>query len=148
MADSLHPDSDDCFHCPRCDQPCPVTYQTGAWLAPAAEPTPSGQDRPQRAGDLDASIQQALRRLDEAVAGDPDDLASLPADIERASVAVGGAGGCCRPKHRRSHCCGSPRLSVATTAQQGELGFTATVVSLPARGRPPRRPPAGPVLRM
>ena len=71
LADSLHPDPDDCFHCPQGDQPCPVTYQPGAWLAPPAEPTAAVQDRIQRSDDLDASIQQALRRLYEAMGGDP-----------------------------------------------------------------------------
>ena len=63
-----------------------------AWLAPSAEPTAAVPGRPYRADELDASIQQALRRLYEALAGDPDDLAGLPADIERAWVAGGGAG--------------------------------------------------------
>ena len=71
MADAPHPDPDDCFHCPKGDEPCPVTYQPGAWLAPPTEPTAALQDRPQRSDDLDASIHQALRRLYEAVAGDP-----------------------------------------------------------------------------
>ena len=72
MADSPPSDPDDCFHCPQGDQPCPVTYQPGAWLAQLpAESTRAVQDRPQRSGDLDASIQQALRRLYEAMAGDP-----------------------------------------------------------------------------
>jgi hypothetical protein len=68
MADSLPPDPGDCFHCPQGDKPCPVTYQPGAWLA---ESTPAGQDRPHRSGDIEASIQEALRKLHEAVAGDP-----------------------------------------------------------------------------
>ena len=47
MADSPHPDPDDCFHCPQGDKPCPVTYQPGEWLAqPPAEPTAAGQGRP------------------------------------------------------------------------------------------------------
>ena len=72
MADSPHPDPDDCFHCPQGDKPCPVTYQPGAWLAQLpAEPTAAVQDRPHRYDDIDASIQQALRKLHEAVAGDP-----------------------------------------------------------------------------
>ena len=72
MADSLHPDPDDCFHCPQGDKPCPVTYQPGAWLAqPPAEPKAAGQGRPQRPDEIDASIQQALRRLYEAMGGDP-----------------------------------------------------------------------------
>jgi hypothetical protein len=71
MADSPHPDPDDCFHCPQGDKPGPVAYQPGAWLAPPAEPTPAGQDRPHRSDDVDASIQQALLKLYEAVAGDP-----------------------------------------------------------------------------
>ena len=72
MADSTQPDPDDCFHCPQGDKPCPVTYQPGAWLAPPpAEPTAAVQDHPQRPDDLDASIQQALRRLYEAIADDP-----------------------------------------------------------------------------
>jgi hypothetical protein len=72
MANSPHPDPDDCFHCPQGDKPCPVTYHPGAWLAqPPAEPTPAGQGRPRRPDDLDASIQQALRRLYEAMADDP-----------------------------------------------------------------------------
>ena len=84
MADSLPPDPGDCFHCPQGDKPCPATYQPGAWLAqPPAEPTAAGQDRPQRPDDLDASIQQALHRLYEAMAGAPGNLASLPTDIER-----------------------------------------------------------------
>ena len=33
MADSLHPDPDECLHCPQGDKPCPATYQPGAWLA-------------------------------------------------------------------------------------------------------------------
>ena len=71
MADSLHSDPDNCFHCPQGDKPCPVTYQPGAWLAPPTEPTAAVPDRPCRAHELDASIQQALRRLYEAMAGDP-----------------------------------------------------------------------------
>ena len=71
LADSLHPDPDDCFHCPQGDKPCPVTYQPGAWLAPPAEPTAAIQDRLHGSDDLDASIQQALRKLYEAMAGDP-----------------------------------------------------------------------------
>lgn len=71
MADSLHSDPDDCFHCPQGDKPCPVTYQPGAWLAQLpAEPAPAVQGRPHRSDEIDASIQQALRRLHEAVAGD------------------------------------------------------------------------------
>jgi hypothetical protein len=70
MADSLHPDPDDASTA-QGDQPCPVTYQPRAWLAPPAEPTAAGQDRPQRSEDLDSSIQQALRKLYEAVVGDP-----------------------------------------------------------------------------
>ena len=72
MADSPQPDPDDCFHCPQGDKPCPVTYQPGAWLAQLpAEPKAAGQGRPQRPDEIDASIQQALRRLYEAMAGDP-----------------------------------------------------------------------------
>jgi hypothetical protein len=72
MADSLHPDPDDCFHCPQGNRPCPLTYEPGAWLAQLpAEPAPTGHDRPQRSADLDASIQEALRKLYEAMAGDP-----------------------------------------------------------------------------
>jgi hypothetical protein len=72
MADSRHPDPDDCFHCPQGDKPCPVTYQPGAWLAqPPAEPTPPVQNRLYRSDEIKASIQQALRRLHEAVADDP-----------------------------------------------------------------------------
>ena len=66
------PNPNDCFHCPQGDQPCPVTYQPGAWLAQLlAEPAPAVQDRPHRSDDIDASIQQAPRNLYEAVAGDP-----------------------------------------------------------------------------
>jgi hypothetical protein len=72
MAAPRSPDPDDCFHCPQGDKPCPATYQPGAWLARLpAEPGPAVQDRPQRSGDIEASIQQALRRLHEAMAGDP-----------------------------------------------------------------------------
>ena len=82
MADSPQSDPDDCFQCPQGDKPCPVTYRPGAWLAQVpAEPTPTDQGRPRRPGEIQASIQQALRRLHEAVAGNPDDLASLPADM-------------------------------------------------------------------
>jgi hypothetical protein len=72
MADSPHPDPGDCFRCPQGDKPCPVTYQPGAWLAqlPAAL-VPAGENWPKRSDDIDASIQQALRRLYEAMAGDP-----------------------------------------------------------------------------
>ena len=72
MADSPPPDLDDCFERPQGDKPCPVTYQPGAWLAqPSAEPAAPGPDRPRRSDDLDASIQQALCNLYEAMAGDP-----------------------------------------------------------------------------
>jgi hypothetical protein len=72
MADSPHPDPDDSFHCPQGDKPCPVTYQPGAWLAQLpTEPVPAGQDRPHRSGDIDASIQPALRKLYEVMTGDP-----------------------------------------------------------------------------
>jgi hypothetical protein len=72
MADSRSPDPDDCFHCPQGDKPWSATYQPGAWLAqPPAEPTPPGQDRRQRSGELEASIQQALRKLHDAVVGNP-----------------------------------------------------------------------------
>ena len=72
MTDSLSPDPDDCFHCPQGDKPCPVTYQPGAWLAQLpAEPTAAVQDHPLRSGEIEASIQDALRRLHEAVADDP-----------------------------------------------------------------------------
>jgi hypothetical protein len=71
MADARSPEPDDCFHCPQGDQPCPATYQAGAWLAQLpAEPAPAVQDRPLCSGDIEASIQQALRRLHEAMAGD------------------------------------------------------------------------------
>ena len=71
MADSPQPDPEDCFHCPQGDKPCPVTYQPGAWLAQLpAEPAAAGQGR-RRSDEIDASIQQALRRLYEAMAGDP-----------------------------------------------------------------------------
>jgi hypothetical protein len=71
MADSPNPDPDDCFHCPQGDKPCPVTYQPGTWLASPVEPTAAVPDRIQRSDDLDVSIQQALRGLYEAMAGDP-----------------------------------------------------------------------------
>jgi len=72
MADSPQPDPDGCFHCPHGTRPCPVTYQPGAWLAQLpAKPTGAVQGRPHRADEIDASIQQALRNLSEAVAGDP-----------------------------------------------------------------------------
>jgi hypothetical protein len=66
------PDPGDCFRCPQGDTPCPVTYQPGAWLAQLpADPVPAGQRWPERSDDIDVSIQQALRRLYEAMAGDP-----------------------------------------------------------------------------
>jgi hypothetical protein len=72
MADSPPPDPDGCFHCPQGDKPCPVTYQPGAWLAPLpAQPTAAVPDRSHRVDEIDASIQQALRKLYEAAAGDP-----------------------------------------------------------------------------
>jgi hypothetical protein len=72
MADSPPPDPGDCFLCPQGDKPCPVTYQPGAWLAQLpAEPVPAGHNRPKRSDDIDVSIQQALRRLYEAMTGDP-----------------------------------------------------------------------------
>jgi hypothetical protein len=82
MADSPPPDLENCFHCPQGDKPCPITYQPGAWLA--QQPAAPDQDRPQRSDGLDTSIQQALRKLYEAMAGDPDDLADLPADMKSA----------------------------------------------------------------
>jgi hypothetical protein len=71
LADCMSPDPNDCFHCPQGDKPCLVTYQPGAWLAPPTEPTAASLDRTHRYDDIDASIQQALRKLYEAVAGDP-----------------------------------------------------------------------------
>ena len=72
MADPPPPDPGDCFLCPQGDKPCPVTYQPGAWLAQLpADSVPAGQRRPKRSDDIDASIEQALRRLYEAMAGDP-----------------------------------------------------------------------------
>jgi len=69
MAHSQHSYSDDCFHCPQGDKPCPATYQPGAWLTrPPAKPTPATPDRPFHAGELEATVQQALRKLREAVA--------------------------------------------------------------------------------
>ena len=71
MADSLHPHLDNCFHCPQGDKPCPVTYQPGAWLAPPADPAAAAQGRSRGSDEIDTSIQEALRRLYEAVASDP-----------------------------------------------------------------------------
>jgi hypothetical protein len=70
MAHSKHSYPDDCFHCPQGDKPCPATYQPGAWLTrPRAEPpTPATPDHPPHAGELEAAVQQALRKLREAVA--------------------------------------------------------------------------------
>ena len=83
MADPLHPDLDDCFQCPQGDKPCPATYQPGAWLAqPPAQPTPAGHDRSHRCGEIEASIQDALRRLREAVQTIAGHLARLPTDME------------------------------------------------------------------
>ena len=62
----------DCFHCPQGDKPCPDTYRPGAWLArPSAEPAPAALDRRAGAGVLEASLQQTLRKLREAVACPP-----------------------------------------------------------------------------
>ena len=70
MADSLPPDTDDCFHCPQGDKPCPVTYQPGAWLAQLpAGPAPATPDRRPGAGDIEATLQQSLRKMREAIAG-------------------------------------------------------------------------------
>ena len=72
MAAPPSPAADDCFHCPQGAKPCPVTYQPGAWLTQLpAKGTPLGQDRLHRYDEVDATIQQALRRLYEAVAGNP-----------------------------------------------------------------------------
>ena len=72
MAAPRSPDPDDCFHCPQGDKPCPVTYQPGAWLAqPPALPAPPLQNRRYRSDEIQASIQQALRKLHDAVVGNP-----------------------------------------------------------------------------
>ena len=93
MADSPQPDPTDCFHCPPGRQALPVTYQPGAWLAqPPAESAAAGQGRPQRSDEIDASIQQALRRLQEAWPATPGGLAGLLADMKRVWVIIDGAG--------------------------------------------------------
>src|SRR4029453_18518408 len=72
MPDPQPPARDDSSPSPKGEKPCPVTYQPGAWLAQLpAEPTAAGQGHPQHPDEIDASIQQALRRLYEAMAGDP-----------------------------------------------------------------------------
>jgi hypothetical protein len=72
MADSPNPDRDDCFHCPQGDKPCPVSYQPGEWLVqPPAELARALQDRSHRSAEIEASIQEALRRLWEAVGDHP-----------------------------------------------------------------------------
>src|SRR5919197_1322367 len=64
-----HSDSDDCFHCPQGNKPCPQTYQPGAWLAQLpAEPPPGTPDRPHRSDEIEATYQEALRKVREAVA--------------------------------------------------------------------------------
>jgi hypothetical protein len=79
----------------------------------------------------------------------PGDLAGLPADMENVWIAVGGAGW---RRYDPDVAAGpdpsqSP-LSVALPLgglplEAGAAGSTATVMSLPARGRPPEASPQG-----
>ena len=65
------PSPDDCFHSPQGDKPCPDTYQPGAWLTrPPAEPAPATPYRQSHTGQIEAALQEALRKLWEAGAGD------------------------------------------------------------------------------
>jgi hypothetical protein len=64
-----HSNPDDCFHCPQGNKPSPETYQPGAWLAQLpAEPPPGRPDRPYRSDEIEATYQEALRKVREAVA--------------------------------------------------------------------------------
>ena len=93
MTYHLNPDQDDCFHCPQGDKPCPVTYQPGAWLAQLpAEPTAAGQTAPTVLTISTPASSRPSADCTRPWPATPDDLASLPADIERARAAVGGAG--------------------------------------------------------
>jgi hypothetical protein len=81
----------DCFHCPQGDKPCLDTYRPGAWLArPSAEPAPAALDRRAGAGGLEASLQQTLRKLREAVASEGPRPARLPAGRKRGPFRRGG----------------------------------------------------------
>jgi hypothetical protein len=81
----------DCFHCPQGDKPRPDTYRPGAWLArPSAEPAPAALDRRAGAGVLEASLQQTLRKLREAVASEGPRPTRLAADRKRGPFRRGG----------------------------------------------------------
>jgi hypothetical protein len=65
------PSPDDCFHSPQGDRPCPGTYQPGAWLTrPPAEPAPATPYAQPQPGQIEATLQEALRELREADAGE------------------------------------------------------------------------------
>jgi hypothetical protein len=92
MADSLHSDPDDCFHCPQGDKPCPVTYQPGAWLAPPTNQRLQPRTAPTVMTTSTPASSRPSATYTRPLPTTPDDLASLPADLERASVAIGGDG--------------------------------------------------------
>ncbi len=84
------PRPNDCFHCPQGDKASLDTYRPGAWLAGApAESVPTTSDRRSRAGEIEATVQQALRKLQKAVAGEAEDPASLADGKERSSFRRG-----------------------------------------------------------
>jgi hypothetical protein len=77
------------LHCPQGGKPCPDAYRPGAWLAgPPAKSAPGTPDRRSPAGELEATLQQALRKLQQAVAEAADDPA-LPDDKEPSSFRRG-----------------------------------------------------------
>ena len=118
MANSPQRDPDDCFHCPQGDKPCPVTYQPGAWLTqPPVDPTPAVQDRPSLPATSRPPSSRPSANFMRPWQATPGDLAGLPADMQRASVAGGAAG------RRRYHpeVAGSPAASLPTEPRRGSL---------------------------
>lgn len=90
MSQPPSPSSNDCFHCPQGDKPCPDTYRPGAWLArPPAKSAPGTPGRLPGAGEIEATVQQTLRKLQKAVTGQADDPASLPDAREQSSFGPG-----------------------------------------------------------
>jgi hypothetical protein len=93
MADSPHPDPDDCFHCPRATSPAqsPNSPEHGS---PSSLPSQRLQARAAPSV-LTSSMPASSRPSADCTrpwAATHNDLASLPADIERRWVAGRGAG--------------------------------------------------------
>ena len=93
MADSRHPDPDDCFQCPQGDKPCPVTYQPGhGWPSHLL----SQRLQSRTASTVLTRSKPASNRpsagCTRLLVATPGDLAGLLADMESVWVVVGVAG--------------------------------------------------------